>query len=370
MENRKPIIDKEKSEPLYSQVENHLLDLINRGELLPSSRVPSEDALSEDFGISRMTARKALTGLEDKGLIYRVPGKGTFVKERGITVARSAVSTIFIHLLPLSSKYHPFFLQVIEGMEHSAKLMNYSITISSDLESIYNHTSVFGAVLATRVSNEEIEKLARHNIPFILLYEHEQTYGKLYPSIIMDGEEATYQETEHLLKLGHRHIALFTGILNGYLKGEGNRKRLKGYRRALEKYGVEFNEALIKEGDYEQDKTVLMTEQLISSINPPTAIIACDDIGAGFIINTLRKNGLEVPDDMAVVGMGDLHINSLVQPPLTTFSYSAVEMGEKAVILLSGIARGEKVEAPVCLRGRLLLRQSCGWQLHGTAKVM
>ncbi len=358
MEDR---ISKEKFKPLYQQVENYLLEQIEKNELATNERVPSEDALSKSFGISRMTARRALTSLEDKGLIYRVPGKGTFVKEKGRVVAAKTIPTIFVHLLPLSSKNHPFFLAIIEGIEHQARLLNYSVTISSDLESIYNYQSLVGAVLVKRLPQEEVEKLERHKIPFILLYKHEETYGKTYPSLIMNGEDAAFQETEHLLKLGHRRIALFTGILNGYLKGEGNRKRVNGYRRALESYGVPFDASLIKEGDYDLDKTVLMTEQLILSDSRPTAIIACDDIGAGFIINTLKENGLDVPENLALVGVGDLYMNSLIHPSLTTIRYFAEEMGEKSVMLLSRIAAGESMEYPMYIRGELIIRQSCGW---------
>jgi len=363
MKSKTQSIDKEKSQPLYLQVENYLLGLIEKGDLLPGERVPSEDALSELFGISRMTARRALSILEGKELIYRVPGKGTFVKEKGRAVVAKTIPTIFVHLSPLNSKYHPFFIEVVEGMEHQAGLLNYSLTISSELESINNHPSVAGAILVKRVPKEELEKLKQHNIPFVLLFEHEETYGKRYPSVIMDGEEATFQETKHLLELGHRRIALFTGILSGYLKGEGNRRRVSGYRRALSKYGVSFDASLIKESDYERDKTVLMTEQLIASDPMPTASIACDDIGAGFIINTLKEKGLRVPEDMAVIGVGDLHMNALIYPPLTTFRYSAVEMGEKSILLLSRIAAGEMVESPMYIKGGLLVRKSCGWQV-------
>jgi DNA-binding LacI/PurR family transcriptional regulator len=370
MKNMKPIIDKNKAEPLYLQVENYLLGLISQGELMPDDRIPSEEMLSADFGISRMTARKALTNLETRGLIYRVPGKGTFINGKEKRLDKPVMPMIFIYLAPLNSKYHPYFLQMIEGIEHFAKLMNCTVIISSDLNSIYNYNSLLGVILIKRIPHMEIEKLQRHNIPFVLLYAHEQTYGRPYPAVVIDEEDAIFQETEYLLKLGHRRIALFTGILNGYLRGEGNRNRLKGYQHALEKYDVEFDNALVKESDYDQDKTILMMEQLISSVNPPTALIACDDIGAGFIINTLRENGLDVPGDMAVAGVGDLQINSLVHPPLTTVKYPIVEMGEKAIMLLAKMVKGESVQSPVYLKGSLLVRQSCGWHLRGTAKVI
>jgi GntR family transcriptional regulator len=65
--------------PLYYQIKARLLDAIENGQLRPGDRVPSERELTTQFNVSRMTARQALTELENQGYLYRVQGKGTFV---------------------------------------------------------------------------------------------------------------------------------------------------------------------------------------------------------------------------------------------------------------------------------------------------
>ena len=69
------------AQPLYAKVKDHILDNIRSGTWAPGARVPSENELVESFGISRMTANRALRELNAEGFVDRVPGVGTFVKE-------------------------------------------------------------------------------------------------------------------------------------------------------------------------------------------------------------------------------------------------------------------------------------------------
>lgn len=78
------MISRSSPTPLYLQIEEEVRDLVGSGDLRPLDRVPSESELSERFGVSRMTARKSLDRLVDEGLLFRRPGKGTFVAPQKI----------------------------------------------------------------------------------------------------------------------------------------------------------------------------------------------------------------------------------------------------------------------------------------------
>jgi GntR family transcriptional regulator len=84
------IIDKNSAIPLYVQIEDFIRHTIAIGEWKPGERIPSEAALNERLGVSRMTVRGVLNGLVDDGLLYRVPGKGTFVTEEKISALSPA----------------------------------------------------------------------------------------------------------------------------------------------------------------------------------------------------------------------------------------------------------------------------------------
>ncbi|BEU86657.1 GntR family transcriptional regulator [Selenomonas sp. TAMA-11512] len=76
------MLDRNNPKTLYQQLKDILLEDIESGKLEPSERIPSENELSDTYGVSRMTARSVLVDLTREGRLYRVPGKGTFVAEK------------------------------------------------------------------------------------------------------------------------------------------------------------------------------------------------------------------------------------------------------------------------------------------------
>ena len=80
-------LDRKSPKPLYLQLEEILRNKIENKEILPHQPIPSENELSKQFNLSRMTVRGVLTSLVNEGLLYRVPGKGTFVAKEKITTA-------------------------------------------------------------------------------------------------------------------------------------------------------------------------------------------------------------------------------------------------------------------------------------------
>jgi len=79
--------------PLYSQIKSHLLEAIESGQLRPGDRVPSERELTTQFAVSRMTARQALTELENMGRLVRIQGKGTFVATPKLTQSLASLTS-------------------------------------------------------------------------------------------------------------------------------------------------------------------------------------------------------------------------------------------------------------------------------------
>lgn len=85
------MIDKNSSTPLYMQVQNHLVEAIKSGDYGPGAQVPSELEIASEYGISRMTARKALDNLVSKGILYRRKGKGTYVADSVVSYGLSTM---------------------------------------------------------------------------------------------------------------------------------------------------------------------------------------------------------------------------------------------------------------------------------------
>ena len=73
------ILDPQSPKPLHVQLEEIIREKIKSGDWTENSRIPSENELSREYGLSRMTVRSVILRLAQEGLLYRVPGKGTFV---------------------------------------------------------------------------------------------------------------------------------------------------------------------------------------------------------------------------------------------------------------------------------------------------
>lgn len=355
-------IDKSSSVPIYQQIEEGLTSLIGRGIWSEGEKIPSEDELSIHLKVSRMTVRQALAQIETKGLLQKIQGKGTFIKSFTPEAEKNTGpgSNLGLYIAPQASRHHPLYLELVESIERQADVMDSTISIYTDTSRLENANGLWGVVLISRVPHDTLKILKNRNIPFVLAYEHRDTYGEEFPCVLFDSVEATFKSAEHFLAAGHRRIALFTGILNGRLKGEGSRSRLRGYKEALEKYGVSFDGSLIKECDYDNELTRRMTEELFSGENPPDAVIACDDMGAGVIINQLLEMNLKVPEDVSVMGVGDYMLNSICRVPLTTYTFPAAEIGAKAAFVLHCIANNLPFSKVTWIKGELVVRKSCG----------
>ena len=363
-------ISPKSSKPYYVQIEKKLMGLISTKVIQPGQKIPSEKDIGEMCGVSRVTVRQAINNLEKNGLVYRLHGKGTFVGS-GVVIpkVKKHIQNIIIIFLPqVSSRLHPYTIQLIHGIERQANIFDFSVSITSDLNTVDRDNTSLGVILTSRIPLEDIKKLQKKNIPFVLTNEHSETYKQEFPSVQMDSREAGYRQTQHLIELGHRRIAIFTGILNGHLRGEANRKRVEGYRLALEQSGIDFDEHLIEECDYELERTIAITRDLLSSEKPPTAILAADDIGAGIIMNTLREENIRVPEDISVIGLGNFESSVATFPPLTTYQIPAAYIGEKAFSLLYKIIKHEDITLPIHVYGTLVIRKSCATKISNKAK--
>jgi LacI family transcriptional regulator len=142
-----------------------------------------------------------------------------------------------------------------------------------------------------------------------------------------DERKAAADIVEHLISLGHRRIAHIAG-----LKGHGAYTwRLSGYRDALRKAGIAYDESLVVEGDFTFASGVTGAEALLKRRRPPTAIFAANDDMACGVMRTAYERGLAIPDDLSVCGFDDTPVSQLISPGLTTVRQPCREIGCAAV---------------------------------------
>jgi LacI family transcriptional regulator len=168
--------------------------------------------------------------------------------------------------------------------------------------------------------------------------------------------QGAYDATCYLLNLGHRRIALITGIMELSCSVD----RLAGYEAAYRDHGLEPDPALIYEGDFFRPNGYEGASYFLDLPEPPTAIFASNDISAFGVIEAIRNRGLQIPDDVSVIGFDNIPEASHVHPGLTTVRQPLEHMGRLAVKMLfkrleDPDLAGERVE----LATELIVRETC-----------
>lgn len=232
-------------------------------------------------------------------------------------------------------------------------------------ESLVNH-SVDGLIVATR-SNEggdaHLREIVDSNMPVVVIgrdFQHD-----LVDSIAADNLRGGFEATQHLIDLGHTRI----GFIGGTLSAAGKLKRLQGYLEALEAHGIEVDERLITgRREAVSDVPGYSTEKmgyegmnrLLSLPNRPTAVFARNDFTAIGAMTAIKKAGLKIPEDIAIVGFDDIPLALHTSPTLTTVRQPMRLQGRLAAdLLLQRIESEEPRErAEHILNCELIIRES------------
>jgi LacI family transcriptional regulator len=169
-----------------------------------------------------------------------------------------------------------------------------------------------------------------------------------------DERKAAAEMVEHLISLGHRRIGHITGA-----KGHGALTwRLNGYRDALRKAGIPYDESLVTPGDFMFASGVTGARALLDLRHPPTAIFAANDDMACGVIREAYERGLAVPRDLSVCGFDDTPMATLVSPSLTTVHQPCRELGRLAAEHVLQSIRNPGMQQHIHVPYQLQLRAS------------
>ncbi len=175
-------------------------------------------------------------------------------------------------------------------------------------------------------------------------------------AIISTNYKGALQAMSYLIELGHRRI----GFITGRLELVSAIRRLEGYKNSLVAAGIPLDEQLIQIGNYRTETAAECTRSLLSLKEPPTAIFASNDMSAIGVYQVAGEFGLDIPDDLSVVGFDNLRETEFLKPALTTISQYIPEMGYLAIELVVKLINGEELEDKVHkIQTQLVIRESC-----------
>ncbi|WP_078544330.1 LacI family DNA-binding transcriptional regulator [Litchfieldia alkalitelluris] len=177
------------------------------------------------------------------------------------------------------------------------------------------------------------------------------------PSIMLDNEMAMKLATDYLVDIGYERIAFITNSIHRNITPRI--ERVNSFQKALVARNITVNQSYIKTSELENVQSVL--EEMLSQQNPPNAMIAGNDLTLIEVLKYAKERQLNIPDDLAVIGIDDVSFASFYTPELTTISQPTSEMGRKAALLLLEKIKNEQSVCDEIFRFEptLNIRNSC-----------
>lgn len=338
----------------YKVIKEAILSKILEGTIIPHKKIGSESELMKKYKVSRQTVRMAIGELVSEGWLYRRQGAGTFCADRQIEdesvhpeVAEKNIAIISTYI----SDY--IFPSIIRGAESFLSEQGYQVSIFNtdndfayekrSLETILarNYDGIIIEPTKSAISNPNLTYyllLENTNIPYIMINAYYDELDPLYLAI--DDEKGGYIQTEHLIKLGHQHII---GVFK--TDDEQGTRRLKGYLKAHRDYDIPINpmNIITYNTEEKEEKPFAELQSIIkSSEKHPTGLVCYNDQLALRLLDILRGNGIQVPDDISIVGYDDSFLAEVSEVKLTTIKHPKSEMGEKAAQIILDMIRMKK----------------------------
>jgi LacI family transcriptional regulator len=327
--------------------------------------------IAGELGVSITTVSKVLNNHDDisQATRARVLAKVEELGYRPNAVARS-LTLRRTHTLGIviPDLMHSFFVEIVAGIETIASAQGYGLLLCSSSEDPLKERSelemlrgrqVDGIVLASTdgaANAELLTKLRRLGIGLVMIDRDDYARVPCH-RVITDDEAVGRLATEHLLACGRRAIAHIAGPPIVHAK-----RREKGWRDALRSARMTpAPEWLVRGGFMERDGYEAM-KQLLDVRPQVDAVFAANDPAAIGAMKAIWEAGLRVPEDIAVVGAGDIGHGDLLRVPLTTVSWSRHEQGRTAAELLLQHLDTDADSAPqrVIIPPRLVVRESSG----------
>ncbi|MFM2069547.1 MAG: hypothetical protein RLZZ584_4456 [Pseudomonadota bacterium] len=239
----------------------------------------------------------------------------------------------------------PFYGVALRGVEDELDPAGYSplfvsghwnATVEARCIEVLRSRRVDGIIVLTgRLPDAALKACAKH-LPVVVTGRDLKAPGLV--SLNFDNCEGARLATQHLLDLGHRHIAFIAGDPQHPDAVE----RQRGYQTALAQAGVAFDPELVVPGEFHEVSGLLAVERLIETRRSFTAIFAANDqmaLGAALALN---RRGLRVPDDVSLIGFDDLLTSLYTVPPLSTVHQPAYELGRLAASAMLQLLGGNK----------------------------
>jgi len=277
------------------------------------------------------------------------------------TAARSLAAGQATHIgLLYANPSAAYLAQFLIGGLHAARSAGVHLVIEScesedadeqaEVTRRFATSDVEGVVLPPPLSESEpiMAELAAMGIPVVTVAMGAPQADSL--NVRIDDYAAAMEMTRYLLELGHRNI----GFIKGHPNHVASHDRYRGFCDALTEAGIDCEKAPAEQGYFSYRSGLSAGERLLARTERPTAIFASNDDMAAASVSVAHRMGLNVPEDVSIVGFDDTALATSVWPELTTVKQPIAAMAEAALELLIADLRRHQAGAPRKFTERVL----------------
>jgi len=326
--------------------------------------------IARDLGVSVITVSKALRNHSDISdqTKARVLKRVQEVNYRPNLAARALVTgrTNMIGFV-IPDLLNSFFSQVVRGVAAALRNTGYTLVVTSSeqdpklerqaVEQFITRRVDMLLIASTHWTVEMFRRIEEAGIPYILI---DRSFVGLPAHFVgVNDEEVGALATQHLIDTGCKRVAHIGGPALSSLLG-----RLEGYKRALTKNGIAFDPDLVMNTDRAEemgDAVAYNATQILLGQNPrPDGIFCYNDVAAYGAIAAVLDAGLRIPDDVSVIGCGNLLYNKFIRVPVTSVDQQSAVIGQRAAKLALQLIEADQpvVPKPIYLEPRLVVRAS------------
>ncbi len=344
-------------EVAYKKIARSIKEEIIKGRYRPGDRIPSENNLASTFGVSRMTARKAVDSLVYEGVVIRIPGLGTYVAEgakhignknlrvgiliddladtRGIALLAGLTRTL------LEFSVHPIMLEMEEyTFESIEKKIKRLLTYGVD-----------GLIFPPKVDLSQSKfftRLIDENFPIVFIDRGLEDLS--VPVVESNNYQGAYCLGKHLKEKHNVKNVLFLSEEDLIISSV--RERFEGIRDGI---GRDIDFLQFSNLEY----ALLEVVRGIKAKRYDT-IAFCHDILAAAGVSFFYKHGIKVPEDVKVTGFDDRRVAQFFYPSITTVRQNFDKMASTAALFIIKLLKGDRVPQREKIPVKLIIRKSCG----------
>ena len=312
--------------------------------------------------VSRLINNQGVVSPKTATRVYEAIEKLSYEPNRLARNLRKNESWVILILAPNFT--NPYYSHILSGISDTAAELGYSALIINTADELKREQTALdmlkkhhadGAILMSSEMDSTWLLDYANNYPCVQCSEYVPDLD--IPHISIDNYAATQEAMEYLLGLGHKKIAMISSE-NKYIS---TKLRLDAYLDTLEKHNIipQDDHVIFASPDYSFKSGKHKAKELLESDSPPTAIFCISDTLALGAITAAKEMGINVPEDLTVIGFDDVEYTTMFHPYITTVVQPCYELGKSSMeLLFAHIAHGADIPHQQFLEHKFAIRES------------